>query len=101
MSRWEPAFSRKIAVAIGVRNEGPVSGYDRLSVRITLKGSLFDLVPLGTVELEAMPEVGDVVDLHGKGYTVVDVIAEVEGLEPTVIVEPVAVSQRRGQLKRA
>jgi hypothetical protein len=80
---------------------------------LQLKGSLFDVETIGTVEVssEVAPQVGDVVECGGKSYTVTDLIAdEVEafGAEPGIgadapapsliaIVEPLAVSQRRGR----
>jgi hypothetical protein len=80
---------------------------------LQLKGSLFDVETIGTVEISAdvAPQVGDVVECGGKSYTVTDLIAdEVAALsvEPGVgdeapsphmiaIVEPLAVSQRRGR----
>ena len=77
-----------------------------------LKGSLFDVLAIGTLEVseEAMPEVGDVVEHAGKSYTVTDLIGDdvvafgsvtrIEGERvPNLIaiVEPLAVSQRRGR----
>ncbi len=71
-------------------------------MRTILKGSLFDEVPLGSVERsEPPPQLGDIVEHGGKSYTVVDLIEDDGSGNLTVIVEPVAVSQRRGQLKRA
>jgi hypothetical protein len=80
---------------------------------LQLKGSLFDVETIGTVEVsaEVPPQVGDVVECGGKSYTVTDLIAddvEAFGAEPGVsadasppnviaIVEPLAVSQRRGR----
>lgn len=82
-----------------------------MAVLIQVKGSLFDVAELGRVEVseDAIPEVGDVIECGGKSYTITDVIRdEVEGvtngasdegeLAPGLIaiVEPLAVSQRRG-----
>jgi hypothetical protein len=80
---------------------------------LQLKGSLFDVETIGTVEVSAdvAPQVGDVVECGGKSYTVTDLITdhvEAFGAEPGVgeevltpsliaIVEPLAVSQRRGR----
>lgn len=79
---------------------------------LQLKGSLFDVETIGTVEVsaEVAPQVGDVVECGGKSYTVTDLIAdEVEALSVEragteaspphliAIVEPLAVSQRRGR----
>lgn len=72
-------------------------------MRTILKGSLFDEVPLGTMEpSSAPPQVGDVVECEGKSYTVTDVIEDDPTADGalTIIVEPVAVSQRRGQVQR-
>jgi hypothetical protein len=79
-------------------------------MHLHLKGSLFDLETIGTVEVDesSPPEVGEVVECSGKSYTITDLIAEdpaVHGLPPVdgaavtgliAIVEPFAVSQRRG-----
>ena len=79
-------------------------------MRLQLKGSLFDLETIGTVEVDANapPELGDVVELNGKSYTITDLIREdvaAYGLPADeadldivliAIVEPLAVSQRRG-----
>lgn len=80
---------------------------------LQLKGSLFDVETIGTVEVsaEVAPQVGDVVECGGKSYTVTDLIADgvdAFGVEPgdlaevspphfIAIVEPLAVSQRRGR----
>lgn len=81
-----------------------------MSLSLQLKGSLFDVETIGTVELDGAtaPQVGDVVELNGKSYTITDLIHEdvaaygrpKDEEEPQVtwlaIVEPLAVSQRRG-----
>lgn len=81
-----------------------------MSFSLQLKGSLFDVEALGTVEIDGAipPEVGDVVELDGKSYTITDLISEDAAAygqpqgenEPhatwIAIVEPLAVSQRRG-----
>jgi hypothetical protein len=81
-----------------------------VSFSLQLKGSLFDVKTLGTVEIDGAtpPEVGDVVELDGKSFTITDLIKdEVAGYgQPRdesdphatwiAIVEPLAVSQRRG-----
>jgi hypothetical protein len=81
-----------------------------VSFSLQLKGSLFDVLTLGTVEIDGAtpPEIGDVVELDGKSYTITDLIHEdvaAYGLpkgedEPhatwIAIVEPLAVSRRRG-----
>lgn len=80
---------------------------------LQLKGSLFDVETIGTVEVSSdePPQVGDVVECGGKSYTVTDLIeGEMEAIgadaggtsEATpanfiAIVEPLAVSQRRGR----
>lgn len=83
-----------------------------MSFSLQLKGSLFDVASLGMVEIDGStpPEIGDVVELNGKSYTITDLIKEdaaAYGLprgddEPhatwVAIVEPLAVSQRRGGL---
>jgi hypothetical protein len=72
---------------------------------ITLKGSLFDELPLGLIDYSGpLPQPGDVLECDGKSYTVTDVIDEdgvtasaLEDGKPVIaIVEPLAVSQRRG-----
>jgi hypothetical protein len=79
-------------------------------MRLQLKGSLFDLETIGTVEVDANtpPELGDVVELNGKSYTITDLIREdvaaygspADEADADIvliaIVEPLAVSQRRG-----
>lgn len=81
-----------------------------MSISLQLKGSLFDVVAIGTVEVAGttLPEIGDVVECDGKSYTITDLFGEDtahygkprdEG-DPhatlIAIVEPLAVSQRRG-----
>ena len=73
---------------------------------ITLKGSLFDEITIGTIDYEGpLPQIGDVIDCEGKSYTITDLM-DADGLvapelregEPLIaIVEPLAVSQRRGR----
>lgn len=84
-----------------------------MSLSLQLKGSLFDLETIGTIEIggDTPPEVGDVVELDGKSYTITDLIDEDvaaygkpkddEEVHVTMlaIVEPLAVSQRRGAAK--
>jgi hypothetical protein len=79
-------------------------------MQLHLKGSLFDLETIGTVEVDesSPPDVGAVIECSGKSYTITDLIREdpaVHGLPPVdgeavivliAIVEPFAVSQRRG-----
>ena len=80
-------------------------------LRLELKGSLFDVMAIGTVEVsaDAVPQVGDVIECSGKSYTITDLFGEgeaelgsvvrAEGETPPsfiAIVEPLAVSQRRG-----
>jgi len=82
---------------------------------LQLKGSLFDEEAIGTIEVsaEVPPEIGDVVECKGKSYTVTDLIGD--GLEVfgsvasgasapapsfVAIVEPLAVSQRRGPVSQ-
>jgi hypothetical protein len=73
---------------------------------ITLKGSLFDEIPIGTIDYEGpLPQIGDVIECEGKSYTITDlmdadgvVALELHDGEPLIaIVEPLAVSQRRGR----
>ena len=84
-----------------------------MSISLQLKGSLFDVQTIGTVEVAgpALPEVGDVVELDGRSYTITDLIGEDTAAygkprdedEPhatlIAIVEPLAVSQRRGGVR--
>ena len=79
--------------------------------RIELKGSLFDEAAIGTLEVEALPELGDVLEHAGKSYTVTDVVADElvvdeqqetlrrEHTQSLVIVEPLAMSQRRSSMR--
>lgn len=81
-----------------------------MTLILQLKGSLFDEELIGSVEVrEPLPEVGDVVECDGRSYTITDLIrdeAEAFGSVPggvgaelpssIAIVEPLAVSQRRG-----
>lgn len=76
-----------------------------MATPITLKGSLFDEAALGTIEYSgALPQPGDILECEGKSYTVTDIIDEdgvtaraLEDGKPVIaIVEPLAVSQRRG-----
>lgn len=82
-----------------------------MTTSVQLKGSLFDEELIGTIEVPAPPEVGDVLECKGKSYTVTDLIQEgADGLaqiahadvNPAVmlvaIVEPLAVSQRRASI---
>lgn len=73
---------------------------------ITLKGSLFDEVTIGTIDYEGpLLQLGDVIECEGKSYTITDlidedgvVVRELREGEPLIaIVEPLAVSQRRGR----
>lgn len=81
-------------------------------LRLELKGSLFDVMAIGTIDVspQGVPQVGDVVECLGKSYTVTDLfgedeaefgsVARAEGETPPsfiAIVEPLAVSQRRGR----
>jgi hypothetical protein len=72
---------------------------------ISLKGSLFDEALLGTLEYSGPAlQPGDVLECDGKSYTVTDLIDEdgvsvsqlEEGKPLIAIVEPLAISQRRG-----
>lgn len=74
---------------------------------ISLKGSLFDEALLGTLEYSGPAlQPGDVLECDGKSYTVTDLIDEdgvsvskVEEGKPLIaIVEPLAISQRRGRV---
>jgi hypothetical protein len=76
-----------------------------VSTPILLKGSLFDVIPLGAIDFAGpLPQAGDVLECDGKSYTVTDLIKEDgsiasptdEGQNLIAIVEPLAVSQRRG-----
>jgi len=80
-----------------------------VSTPILLKGSLFDEAPLGFIEFAGpLPQAGDVLEHDGKSYTLTDLIKEDgstasaadEGQNLIAIVEPLAVSQRRGGAKR-
>jgi hypothetical protein len=75
---------------------------------LLLKGSLFDEELLGALVVEEPPEAGDFLEHDNKSFTVTDVIHEgAEAYAPLldeaerknqlliVIVEPLAVSQRR------
>lgn len=75
---------------------------------IAIKGSLFDEALLGTLEYSgASLQPGDVLHCDGKSYTVTDLIDEdgvsvssLQGGKPLIaIVEPLAVSQRRGGVR--
>lgn len=79
-----------------------------MATSLLLKGSLFDEKLIGAFSVAAPPEVGDVIEHEGKSYTVTDLVHEgaegyAEVLEESarsdelliVIVEPLAVSQRR------
>lgn len=81
-----------------------------MSTPILLKGSLFDEAPIGAIQHEGpLPEPGDVLEYDGKSFTVTDLIREDgstaspgdEGHQLIAIVEPLAVSQRRGAVKGA
>jgi hypothetical protein len=76
---------------------------------LLLKGSLFDEELIGALVVEEPPEAGDFLEHDNKSYTVADVIHEgADAYAPLldetdrknqlliVIVEPLAVSQRRG-----
>jgi hypothetical protein len=80
-----------------------------VATSLLLKGSLFDEELIGALSVAAPPEVGDVVEHDGKSYTITDLIQEgadgyaqlldeaARGDELLIaIVEPLAVSQRRG-----
>lgn len=76
-----------------------------MATPITLKGSLFDEVALGFIDYSGpLPQPGDILECNGKSYTVTDIIDEdgitasaLEDGKPVIaIVEPLAVSQRRG-----
>ncbi len=78
---------------------------DLVSTPLLLKGSLFDEIPIGSVDHPGpLPQAGDVLECDGKSFTVTDLIredgsnasAEDEGHPLIAIVEPLAVSQRRG-----
>ena len=77
-----------------------------MATSITLKGSLFDELALGTLEYDGpMLQAGDVLECAGVSYTVTDLIDEdgvvvhtiEEGKPLIAIVEPLSVSQRRPQ----
>ncbi|RYZ06148.1 MAG: hypothetical protein EOO73_17230 [Myxococcales bacterium] len=81
-----------------------------MSTPILLKGSLFDLVPIGALDFAGpLPQPGDVLECDGKSYTVTDLIKEDgstasatdEGQNLIAIVEPLAVSQRRGSAAKS
>lgn len=81
-----------------------------MSTPILLKGSLFDEMPIGAIDFAGpLPQPGDVLECDGKSYTVTDLIREDgstaslsdEGQNLIAIVEPLAVSQRRGAAKSA
>ncbi len=80
-------------------------------LRLELKGSLFDVLAIGTIDVskDAVPQVGDVIECSSKSYTITDLFGDgeaefgsvlrAEGETPPsfiAIVEPLAVSQRRG-----
>lgn len=76
-----------------------------MSTPILLKGSLFDEAPIGVIRHAGpLPQAGDVLECEGKSYTLTDLIREDgsvasaadEGQNLIAIVEPLAVSQRRG-----
>jgi hypothetical protein len=76
-----------------------------VSTPIVLKGSLFDEAPIGAIDYTGpFPQPGDVLECDGKSFTVTDLIKEDgstasaadEGQNLIAIVEPLAVSQRRG-----
>jgi hypothetical protein len=80
-----------------------------VATSLLLKGSLFDEELIGALSVDAPPQVGDVVEHQGKSYTITDLIAEgADGYAAALdesarndellitIVEPLAVSQRRG-----
>jgi hypothetical protein len=80
--------------------------------RIELKGSLFDESAIGTLEVETLPQPGDVLEHAGKSYSVTDVVAEELVVDEQraalrseqtpnllVIVEPLAMSQRRSSMR--
>lgn len=78
---------------------------ERVSTPIVLKGSLFDEAAIGAIDFAGpLPQPGDVLEYGGKSYTVTDLIrddgstasAEDAGQPLIAIVEPLAVSQRRG-----
>ena len=80
-----------------------------MTTSLLLKGSLFDEELIGALSVASSPEVGDVLEHEGKSYTVTDLVQEgadgyAQFLDESargdalliVIVEPFAVSQRRG-----
>ena len=82
-----------------------------MAISVQLKGSLFDEELIGTIEAETAPEVGDVIECKDKSYTVTDLLQEgADGFALTAdanaelgsmvvaIVEPSAVSRRRGSI---
>jgi hypothetical protein len=84
-----------------------------VATSLLLKGSLFDEELIGALSVASPPEVGDVIEHDGKSYTVTDLVQEgAEGYAQLldeaargdelfiVIVEPLAVSQRRGPASR-
>jgi hypothetical protein len=84
-----------------------------VATSLLLKGSLFDEELIGALSVAAPPEVGDVIEHEGKSFTVTDVVQEgadgyAQLLDESargdalliVIVEPLAVSQRRGPPSR-
>lgn len=81
-----------------------------MATPITLKGSLFDEIPIGTIDHEGpLPQIGDVIECENKSYTITDLIDADGGVvarelhvdQPLIaIVEPLAVSQRRGRVSQ-
>jgi hypothetical protein len=80
-----------------------------VATSLLLKGSLFDEELIGALSVVSPPEVGDVIEHDGKSYSVTDLVHEgADGYAQVLdesarndalliaIVEPLAVSQRRG-----
>jgi hypothetical protein len=83
--------------------------WEVVATPIVLMGSLFDEAPIGAIEHPGpLPQAGDVLECDGKSFTVTDLIkedgstasADDEGRHLIAIVEPLAVSQRRGAIVR-
>ena len=95
---------------LGVARSNRVSrSREKVATSLLLKGSLFDEALIGALAVPAAPEVGDVIEHDGKSYTITDLIQEgADGYASVLeeahrgdqlliaIVEPLAVSQRRG-----
>lgn len=97
------------AHCLGRELEPRVPLQKQVATSLLLKGSLFDEELLGAFSVPAPPEVGDVIEHGGKSYTVTDLVHEgadgyAELLDESArgdtlliaIVEPLAMSQRRG-----